>query len=236
MRITLPSGTPAEVARPRRQTSRGLVIAPDIWGLRPLFDDLTARLADQWNCSVVTVEPFPNDDLALELEPRWDAVARTDDADRFTDFRLAAQATGCSRVTMIGFCLGGMYVNKSASLDVFDKLVSFYGMITLPPQAHGSGQGEPLDYLATAGAAGKLLAVIGEIDPYTPPADVARLEAAGVSTARYRLAEHAFVHDAARPSHRADDAADAWARTQRWLFGSEAPPPAPATTAGDESP
>ena len=38
MRITLPSGTPAEVARPPGPPARGVVVIPDIMGLRPLFD------------------------------------------------------------------------------------------------------------------------------------------------------------------------------------------------------
>lgn len=38
MRIELPSGTPAELARPAGEPRRGVVVAPDIFGLRPLFD------------------------------------------------------------------------------------------------------------------------------------------------------------------------------------------------------
>ena len=45
MRIELSSGTPAELVVPPAPT-RGVVLAPDIMGLRPLFDDLAARLAD----------------------------------------------------------------------------------------------------------------------------------------------------------------------------------------------
>jgi carboxymethylenebutenolidase len=60
------------------------------------------------------------------------------------------------------------------------------------------------------------MAIIGEKDPYTPAEDVRALEAAGVVCVRYPEAEHAFVHDPDRPSHRADDAADAWARC--WSF------------------
>jgi hypothetical protein len=29
---------------------------------------------------------------------------------------------------------------------------------------------------------------------------------------------HGFAHDATRPAHRAEDAADAFARTQEWLL------------------
>jgi dienelactone hydrolase len=34
---------------------------------------------------------------------------------------------------------------------------------------------------------------------------------------RYEGAEHGFVHDASRPAHRADDAADAWRRVIAFL-------------------
>ena len=47
MRITLPSGTEAEFAEPSDsddEATMGLVIAPDIFGLRPLFDDMVGRL------------------------------------------------------------------------------------------------------------------------------------------------------------------------------------------------
>ena len=45
MRIDLPSGTPAELALPDGTPRRGVAMAPDMGGLRPLFDDLCARLA-----------------------------------------------------------------------------------------------------------------------------------------------------------------------------------------------
>jgi carboxymethylenebutenolidase len=34
---------------------------------------------------------------------------------------------------------------------------------------------------------------------------------------RYEGAEHGFVHDASRPAHRPDDAADAWRRVVDWM-------------------
>ena len=59
MRTTLPSGTPAELVVPSGGPSRGLVIVPDIMGLRPLFDDLCSNLASQHGWAVCAVEPFP---------------------------------------------------------------------------------------------------------------------------------------------------------------------------------
>ena len=67
MRITLPSGTEAEIAGD--SSTMGLVIAPDIFGLRPLYDDMVARLASDWSMMVCAVEPFPGFDLGPDVEP-----------------------------------------------------------------------------------------------------------------------------------------------------------------------
>jgi carboxymethylenebutenolidase len=61
------------------------------------------------------------------------------------------------------------------------------------------------------------MAIIGTDDHYTPPDDVEALTATGVQVVSYEGAEHGFVHDPTRPSHRADDAADAWARLHSHL-------------------
>jgi carboxymethylenebutenolidase len=64
-----------------------------------------------------------------------------------------------------------------------------------------------------------VLGIIGEKDPYTPAEQVDELRATGVTVVVYPDAEHGFAHDAARPAHRVDDAADAFARTKAWLLG-----------------
>jgi carboxymethylenebutenolidase len=40
-----------------------------------------------------------------------------------------------------------------------------------------------------------------------------------VTVVRYDGADHGFVHDPSRPTHRADDAADAWDRALAFLDG-----------------
>jgi carboxymethylenebutenolidase len=219
MRITLPSGTAAEIAEPMEADdppTMGLVIAPDIFGLRPLFDDMVARLASVWSMTVVAVEPFPGLDLGDAVEPRFAAVPNLDDDAHLRDLLDAADATGCERVGLLGFCMGGMYCFKSARSDRFAKIASFYGMIRLPEAWSGPSQGEPLDHLA-AGHPDRVLAVIGALDTYTPPADVVDLEAAGVNVVRYPEAEHGFAHAPDRPAHRPADAADAFRRAHTWL-------------------
>src|SRR5688500_13993396 len=73
MRIELTPGPPAELARPDGDARRGLVIACDIGGLRPLFDDMAARLAHENDWAVIAVEPFPGRE-SMELPDRLKAV------------------------------------------------------------------------------------------------------------------------------------------------------------------
>jgi carboxymethylenebutenolidase len=166
--------------------------------------------------AVCAVEPFPGQDLPQEVEPRMAAVAGLDDDAHLADLEAAAAVTEARRVGLIGFCMGGMYTLKAARSDRFARLVAFYGMIRVPQNWRSPSQGEPLDHLAP-GHPERVLAIIGERDTYTPPDDVAALEATGVTVARYPHAEHGFAHDPARPVHRRDDAADAFARAREWL-------------------
>lgn len=218
MRITLPSGTAAEIDTSVSNPVMGVVIAPDIFGLRPLFDDFVARIARDWGVAAIAVDPFPGRDLPMDVEPRFAAMASVDDEVHLRDLEEAADALGCTRVGLIGFCMGGMYCHKSARSDRFARIASFYGMIHVPSGWVGPRQGEPLDMLKR-GHADRVLAIIGEKDPYTPVAHVDELRASGVSVVAYPDAEHGFAHDASRPAHRADDAADAFARAMAWLLG-----------------
>ena len=219
MRITLPSGTPAELVRPEGDEApgRGLVVLPDIGGLRPLFDDHVARLSAATGWAVCAPEPWPGRE-DLTLEERLAAVGTLDDDRVLGDAVAAADATGAAEVGVLGFCMGGMYTLKAAGTGRFSRAVAFYGMIRIPEPWRSDSQGEPLAALA-APVACPVLAVIGTADVWTPAADVADLEAAGAEVVRYEGAEHGFVHDPGRPAHRPDDAADAWRRALDFLRG-----------------
>lgn len=193
---------------------RGLVVIPDIWGLRPLFEEMCHTLAARTGWSVVALEPFPGEDLpgaeaADGYEVRSAALARRDDTELLADATAAADLTGCGDVGLIGFCMGGMYALKASAVGRFDRIASFYGMARLPEAWHGPGQGEPLDALADRGDC-EVMVIAGTEDPFLPVSDFPALEAAGVEVVVYEGAGHGFVHDPARPAHRADDAADAW--------------------------
>ena len=69
--------------------------------------------------------------------------------------------------------------------------------------------------------------IFGGVDHFTPPADIEALAGRVGRPTRLRDrrvprgAEHGFIHAPERPSHRADDAADAWTASSRFLVGLE---------------
>ena len=217
MRIELSTGTPAELVRPAGATppTVGLVVFPDIMGLRPLFDDMCRRLADEQGWVVCAPEPFPGAEQ-LDVGDRLAAMAHASDERFRADAIAAADATGCEHVVAIGFCMGGMLAFKAAGTGRFDRTAGFYGMIRLPDDWRGPQHADALETLRAPDRC-PVMAIIGTADPYTPEPDVEAAEAAGVEIVRYAGAEHGFVHDASRPAHRADDAADAWRRVLGFL-------------------
>jgi carboxymethylenebutenolidase len=217
VRTTLPSGAPAELAVPPggREPSLGVALCPDVMGLRPLFDDLCARLADEHGWAVCAVEPWFGREQ-LTLEERLQAPLREHLAD---DLLAAADVTGCPRTAVLGFCMGGLVAFGAAGLGRFDRAVSFYGMIRVPEAWRGGDVVEPLEALAEPEAS-RTLAIVGGRDVWAPSDDVEALRAAGsdrVEVVVYPEAEHGFVHDPSRPAHRPDDAADAWRRVVAFL-------------------
>jgi carboxymethylenebutenolidase len=213
-------------ARPDGMPSRGVVVHPDIGGLRPLFDDLCRRLATH-NIAVCAPEPFARAhalgvDLS-DLDRRMGQVQALEDELQIGDLERAADYLvvhdDVSEVAVLGFCMGGMYALKAAATGRFDRAVAFYGMIRVPEAWRHAGLGEPL---ATATEVCPTLAIFGTADPFTPADDVAALRAAwsgrpDCEVVVYDDAEHGFVHDPERPGHRADDAADAWDRVLAFL-------------------
>ncbi|MGI9578744.1 MAG: dienelactone hydrolase family protein [Microthrixaceae bacterium] len=222
MDLTLESGTPAHVV-PTQGADRGLVVIPDIWGLRGLFNQMCHDLAARTGWSVGAFDPFGGMELPPADDPdgfpaRSAALRDLDDDRVLGDAAAVADATGCDGVGLIGFCMGGMYALKGAAAGRFDRVVSFYGMIEVPSDWAGTGQGQPLDALARSSGC-DVMSVVGTADEWTPPDKVDALEAAGATVLRYVGAEHGFVHDPSRPAHRPDDATDAWDKALAFLDG-----------------
>ncbi len=215
-KIELSTGTPAEIVHP--QTGRpkaGIVLVPDIMGLRPLFEEHCARISKEWKVSVCAPELFPGGDK-WGLDQRMKKAKALKDEDKIADILAAAQRTGCDNVHVIGFCMGGMYALKAATEDRFTKCVSFYGMIRVPKQWKSKTQGDPIDLLAEHGA-GHIMEIVGTEDPYVPAQDAKDLEKLGATVVIYKGAEHGFVHDPDRPAHRPKEAKEAWTRAKKFL-------------------
>ena len=220
MRTTLASGTPVELARPAdgRGAQPGLVLIPDIMGLRPLFDDHAQRLADEHGWAVAAVEPWPGrEDLPLEERLAAGRHHRRPGASWPTSWR-PPTCSSVEPVGVIGFCMGGMFTLKAAGTGRFDRAV---GVLRDAPGARRTGRATAHDRAARRGPRRRAPARRSPSSaPSTSghrPTDVAAAEAAGVTVVRYEGADHGFVHDPIRPAHRADDAADAWRRAIAFL-------------------
>lgn len=221
-------GTPVDAihARPTGSAEAGLVVHPDMMGVRPLFDDLCRRLATN-GFAVACAEPFarfPSDvrdapDATLRMSHMKDMDDDLQLGDLAQAARFVADTDGVGRVSIIGFCMGGMYTLKAAATGVFGRAVPFYGMIRIPDDWKGPGVRDPLD---TAEQVCPTLAVFGGVDPWTPSDDVNALRAAwrdrdDCEIVMYPDADHGFVHAPERPAHRPDDAADAWRRALEFV-------------------
>lgn len=220
MRVTLATGTSAELAGPEpvpgELPARGLVLLPDIGGLRPLMDDHVRTLSEATGWPVCAPEPWPGREH-LDITERLGAVGTLDDADVLADAAAAADATRAAEVAVLGFCMGGMYALKASASGRFSRAVAFYGMIRVPDQWASPTQAQPLELMAAGHC--PVLAIIGSDDVWTPPEDVAALEAVGAEVVVYPGAQHGFVHDPTRDVHRPADAADAWRRVLDFLRG-----------------
>ena len=215
-------------ARPDGMPLAGVVLHPDMGGLRPLFEDMARRLATH-GLAVCAVEQFAGQPQAVRDsgEQRLAHVKDLDDTQQMDMLSAAADLLvvedDVSRVSVLGFCMGGHYALKAASLDRFDAAVSFYGMVRAPEAWNGPGH--RIDPLSVASKMAPTLAFFGSNDPWTPAADIDALRAAWSGRTDCEIvvvegAEHGFVHDPDRDIHRPEAAAEAWSKTLTWVGAS----------------
>ena len=221
-------GTPVDAihARPAGRPDTGVVVHPDLMGVRDLFDDLCRRLAT-YGFAVACAEPFAH--FPSEIREAGDPTVRMahmkemDDDVQGGDLAAAAdflrETDGVERVMIVGFCMGGMYTLKAAATGVFARAVAFYGMVRVPEDWKGTSLHDALE---TAAQVCATLAIFGGKDPWVPLTDVEALRAAwrdrdDCEIVVYPDADHGFVHGIERPAHRPDDAADAWERALSFL-------------------
>jgi len=212
-------------ARPDGMPRAGVVLHPDVGGLRPLFEDMARRIATH-GIAVCAVEPFASIPASERstIEQRFARVADLDDRQQLEMLSDAADLLvvedGVSRVCVLGFCMGGHYAFKAAASDRFDAAVAFYGMLRTPDDWHGPGH--TIEPLTVAAHMCPTLAIFGSIDKWTPSADIDALRSAWQGRSDCEIvmiegADHGFVHDPERDVHRAEDAAACWAKAIDWM-------------------
>src|SRR5579884_656996 len=217
---------PAYNARPDGEALIGVVLVPDILGLRPLFEDICRRLATH-GLAVCAPETFARllpPGGSLDADERRARAGELHDDVVLEDLAKAADHLAAiddvGSVAVMGFCLGGSFALKGAATGRFERAVAFYGLLRTPPQWAGENLRDALDSLA---GACPTLAIFGEADPFTPPADIDAVRNAWTGRPDHKVvvypgADHAFAHDPDRPVHRPDDAADAWRRCLAFLL------------------
>ena len=206
----------------------GIVLHPDLMGIRPLYDDLCQRLATH-GFAVVAPEPFvraPADVRAdEEVTSRQAYAPQLDDDLQIGDLELAADYLvvhdDVREVAVVGFCMGGMQALKAAATGRFDKAVMFYGMVVPPEGWIGAEDAAPARHRGRRVPDARDLR--GARRVHAPKPTSRRCAAAWADRPDceivvYPEAEHGFVHAPERPSHRAADAADAWRRVLAFLL------------------
>jgi dienelactone hydrolase len=223
VRVILPTGTAGEYADAKQagEPGRGVVVATDMGGLRPRFEAIAKRIADAQKCAVIAVDPFGR---LPDVDPagRRAAMARLTDRDVLQDLAAARDVLGGSDVAVVGFCLGGMFALKAASLRAFSRVVAFYGMTNLPPDVVGPRLQPASEVLRDGGVNVPTLLIAGGQDEWTPKGDLEALRSLGVEVVVFDHAGHAFAHDPENPAYREDDATRAWELAFQFLGGPAA--------------
>ena len=229
MEIKLDTGTTGELFE--KASNRGLVIIPDIMGIRPLFIEMAEDLSNKWDASVCVFDVFQGHEFPVvqydeDLANHVAVVPKLKDSRLYQDTQAAAEliksSTSASSIGLIGFCMGAMYTLKAMGYNaenhgLLNKGVAFYPQIEIPDVWKSEELAEPLEVISNESAP-NTMAILGDIDPYTPPDLVEKLKATGVRCEIFQGCDHGFVHDPNRPVHKPAEAAQAWDKAVDFLY------------------
>lgn len=201
----------------------GVVIAPDVRGLHPFYEELAERFA-QAGVHAIAFDYFGRTagtdrrDDAFEYVPH---VRQTTSPTIQADITAAADAlrrrTGARRVYVLGFCMGGRVAfNASAEQKDLAGVVGFYGRLSTREGEEGQA---PKDRAPRMRA--PVLGLFGGADPGIPQSDVDTFRdalasakvAAGIKV--YDGAPHSFFDRTFTEHKQACD--DAWRRVLAFM-------------------
>jgi carboxymethylenebutenolidase len=206
---------------PEQTPAAGVLVCMHAPGVDDFIQGICDRLASQ---GLAAIAP---DLYHRQTEPEENPLKRManlEDVEIITDLGAAVahlrglEEVDAARVAAIGFCMGGRLVYVQASEDeTLDAAVVFYGGNAFTAWGDGPTPFQRLGHIKCP-----ILGLFGEDDQNPSPDDVQRIDA---ELSRLNIphdfhtypgAGHAFLNDA-RPSYRAEAAADAWRRCVGFL-------------------
>lgn len=194
------------LVRPERPPRAGVVVIQEWWGLVPHIDDIAGRFAREGYLALApdlyhgkrTVDAEEAQHLMEGLD--WDRALR-----ELTGAVAFLREQGCSRVGVVGFCMGGALSVLAAAHSGVDAAVSFYGF---PPDAASVGKACPPTQIFF-GTEERFFDVASA--QAWAKAQAARGQATAVTI--FPGAGHAFFNDTREEVYRPDASREAWART-----------------------
>jgi carboxymethylenebutenolidase len=193
----------------------GIVVIHEWWGLNDWVKEQASKLADQGYAALAVdlyrgkVADNPNTAHELMRGVPEDRAAR--DLHAAVEFLKSQPNVKKDRIGSIGWCMGGGYsLNVALAEPTLTAAVINYGHLATDPAA-----------LHKINAA--ILGNFGGQDQGIPPDDVKKFEEALKKDGKsadikiYPDAGHAFENPNNKGGYRADDAADAWQRTVKFL-------------------
>jgi carboxymethylenebutenolidase len=226
--VTFPRGSETlrgHLSRAQPDAERGaIVLIPDVYGLSPLYCEISARFADR-GFTTLAIDLYTREGTPTLSGPaeamRW--IAGLSDVRVLGDLQSAIDflAAPGRRIGITGFCMGGQYALLAAcSAPELSGCVSFYGMLRYA-ERNDKKPRSPLD--AAADLSCPYLGIFGEDDALIPRGDDAELGerlAAGGKTFEiksYPGAGRAFLNHTRPDTYRPEAAADAFERTVRFF-------------------
>ena len=193
----------------------GIVVIHEWWGLNDWVKEQASKLADQGYVALAVdlyrgkVADNPNTAHELMRGVPEDRAAR--DLHAAVEYLKSQSNVKKDRIGSIGWCMGGGYsLNVALAEPTLAATVINYGHLATDPAA--------LHKISAA-----ILGNFGGKDQGIPPEDVKKFEEAlkkdgkQVDIKIYPDAGHAFENPNNKGGYRADDAADAWQRTVKFL-------------------
>ena len=193
----------------------GIVVIHEWWGLNDWVKEQASKLADQGYAALAVdlyrgkVADNPNTAHELMRGVPEDRAAR--DLHAAVEFLKSQTNVKKDRIGSIGWCMGGGYsLNVALAEPTLTAAVINYGHLATDPAA-----------LHKINAA--ILGNFGGQDQGIPPEDVKKFEETLKKDGKsadieiYPNAGHAFENPNNKGGYRADDAADAWQRTVKFL-------------------